>query len=424
MSDKQSKLCLPDVWRGCLAPEGKYEGAAVMVMSELTESRLDGLAGRFREAARFSDGWEEAVSGVLSDMAGLLGANTAAIVVADAETGASTEFLMGGRLDWKWISLYNDQYGAVDPTTQIVKSLPVGQVDQCHRYIDASFVDNSAYYREFLIPAGGRFSSGARLFDDGREWGRLGLQTNAAQGPLEGRSLDALAYLTPHIQKAVQEHRFTRLARRQGLMSGMLEALDQMGCGGLIVEGNGQVVAMNPMAELQMNPKAELPRRPSVALVHGRLSALDGEARSVLRRLIAEAAKMLPHDWRERSAALPREEGRPVVARVSPFFDPAEADSRSFCGQCSLVLVKLIDPDARRTLAEACLREAFSLTIAEARLAAAIAGGQDLAAVAERIGVAIGTARGQIKRIFSKTETSGQPELAALLERFVVVEGR
>ena len=358
---------------------------------------------------------------ILSDMARLLGANTAAIIISDRETSAPSEFLMGGEMERDWIRAYADQYGLMDPASQILKDLPVGQVNQCHHYVDQGFVARSEYYQDFLIPAGGRYSSGVRLFDDGREWGRLGLQTNAVQGPLEGRSLEALVHLTPHIQRAVQGHRLTCLARRQGLMSGMLDALDQMGCGGALVDGNGRVISINPMAELHCGQ--------SVTLVRGRLGATDGKSRGVLKRLIAEAATMPRDDWRERSVALPRMDGRPVIARVSPFYDPLaaggwDASGRSYCRDQPLVLVKLIDPDARRIPAETCLREAFSLTVAEARLAAAIAGGQDLAAVAERIGVAIGTARGQIKRIFSKTETSGQSELAALLERLAVVNVR
>lgn len=377
-------------------------------ISELTEDRLDDLARRFYEAASSGAGWEAA----LGDMARLLGAKTAAIAISDKKQHAATELLIGGEICRDVIALYTERYASMDPASMAVRKLPIGQVNSCHRYIGANFVARSEYYQDFLIPHGGRYSSGALLFDDGGEWGRLGVQTNARQGPIEGRSFDALVRLTPHIQAAVQQYRFTRIAGaagRKARASGMLEALDQMGCGAVLTNSGGRVISMNRKAKLHLGC--------SIRLAGDALCAVDREVRKEFHGLISAAAKMGRLEQRECALALPRPEGRPVIARVSPMFDPLCPSKGE-----PMVLVKLIDLDARRIMAEDCLREAFGLTGAEARLAMALIGGQELNAVAERLGVAIGTARGQIKRIFLKTETKGQPELAALLERLAVVE--
>jgi DNA-binding CsgD family transcriptional regulator len=64
------------------------------------------------------------------------------------------------------------------------------------------------------------------------------------------------------------------------------------------------------------------------------------------------------------------------------------------------------------------LRRAFSLTAAEARLAAVIATGVSPEEAAERLEIARETARKQLKSVFEKTGAHRQGELVALLSRF------
>ncbi|MCP6151313.1 hypothetical protein NL425_26555, partial [Klebsiella pneumoniae] len=66
--------------------------------------------------------------------------------------------------------------------------------------------------------------------------------------------------------------------------------------------------------------------------------------------------------------------------------------------------------DAARRLATT-----FSLTPAEAALAAALAVGASLADFAEQRGVAMSTVRSQLKALYEKTDTRRQGELVARL---------
>jgi DNA-binding CsgD family transcriptional regulator len=63
------------------------------------------------------------------------------------------------------------------------------------------------------------------------------------------------------------------------------------------------------------------------------------------------------------------------------------------------------------------MTDAFDLTPAEARLAAHLASGATLQAVAERLGISKETARNQLKMVFAKTGTNRQAQLVALLAR-------
>ena len=61
------------------------------------------------------------------------------------------------------------------------------------------------------------------------------------------------------------------------------------------------------------------------------------------------------------------------------------------------------------------LRAAFGLSKAEARLALYLAAGASLASMAEAFDVKLTTIRSQLQQVFSKTGTSRQAELVALL---------
>ncbi|MEJ3866062.1 hypothetical protein WGU94_10275, partial [Campylobacter jejuni] len=66
---------------------------------------------------------------------------------------------------------------------------------------------------------------------------------------------------------------------------------------------------------------------------------------------------------------------------------------------------------------QALLAATFELTPAQARLAARLARGDSVETAAQEAGVALATARNQLKTIFQKTGTHRQAELVALLHR-------
>jgi DNA-binding CsgD family transcriptional regulator len=61
------------------------------------------------------------------------------------------------------------------------------------------------------------------------------------------------------------------------------------------------------------------------------------------------------------------------------------------------------------------MRELFGLTAAEARLAALVGGGASPREAAKQLQISEETARSVLKRVFSKTGTNRQSQVAALL---------
>ena len=101
---------------------------------------------------------------------------------------------------------------------------------------------------------------------------------------------------------------------------------------------------------------------------------------------------------------------RPVVVSVLPV---PEAERNRFLGARALLTLVPIGAKHRPELG--LLARVFNFTPAEARLAAALAGGGSIDEAAGEIGITRDTARNQLKAVFAKTRTHRQSQLVALL---------
>ena len=81
----------------------------------------------------------------------------------------------------------------------------------------------------------------------------------------------------------------------------------------------------------------------------------------------------------------------------------------------SAVAVFLVDPEQHEPLDQESLRQLYSLTLTESRLAAKLAGGKRLKEVAQELGVRPNTARSHLGSIFRKTGCERQSDLIRLL---------
>ena len=117
--------------------------------------------------------------------------------------------------------------------------------------------------------------------------------------------------------------------------------------------------------------------------------------------LLAQLAPHLTRAWRlsKTARSLPQHAAAPLAA-VSPREAGPAASPSSV---------------ATRTASTVQLRAAFGLSKAEARLALYLAAGASLPSMAEAFDVKLTTIRSQLQQVFSKTGTSRQAELVALL---------
>lgn len=177
----------------------------------------------------------------------------------------------------------------------------------------------------------------------------------------------------------------------------LLDALERMNYGGLLLNTAGHVVEMNGTAKCFLEQELGLREWDILSCDQGREAIKRFFARSDARFCMNADA------W----VVVPRDEQKPLVLHAILLAEPAHEGPHTV-----LVLIDLDRPHKPNTVA---LQRIFGLTAAEARLAQLIAHGDTPAEIAEANGLALATVRSQLTSVFAKTQTRRQAELVALV---------
>jgi len=127
----------------------------------------------------------------------------------------------------------------------------------------------------------------------------------------------------------------------------------------------------------------------------------------VLHHLLCKLGEVKP-------VVLPRKVGRPIIAYPSRL-----TNTPYDCFAPAQVLIVFADLEARRQVDAQPLMDAFALRASEARLTSLLAGGASIETAAKRLGIAVNTARNQIKSVFEKTDTHSQGQLICLVSQLI-----
>jgi DNA-binding CsgD family transcriptional regulator len=172
----------------------------------------------------------------------------------------------------------------------------------------------------------------------------------------------------------------------------VLDILDRIGCGAVVLDNNRDVVAINSVA-------IEIVNRRIPNFADGSYSG----AVKAIKKLLDSTCWPLDNDW---VPAWQRTDNPLALIRI-----PSKED---------IVLV-LVDVGSRLQPSKGTLRRLFGLTSAESKLALGLAAGSSPDELAREIGVRKTTVRTQLASVFSKTQTSRQGELVALLARISIL---
>lgn len=193
----------------------------------------------------------------------------------------------------------------------------------------------------------------------------------------------------------------------------MLGVLESLRCGGFLLNSGGRVLSLNRVAFGCLGD--------GLLLCGERLTAADRTTDRQLQTVIASALTGQSDPTPFPAVVIQRHCRVPLLLRViRP--DHGEQPTPTWPG----LLLLALDPGRRCEPSRAIMAQAFGLTSVEAEIAIGVGSGKTLAEIADEHAMKVGTVRAYSKRVFSKTYTRGQPELAALVTRltFVVPQAR
>jgi DNA-binding CsgD family transcriptional regulator len=213
-----------------------------------------------------------------------------------------------------------------------------------------------------------------------------------------------------------EKRKFERLSQSLSRAVMIAQALDRASTSAALEAfdvSNIAVVLLNRAREVvEVNKSANALFRSGLRIVNRRLTVGNGSAAVAFDEAVQHIFSR-QHDAAP-PVCLPRRGRSPVLAHPLKL----EAVGAS-PGAEPLAAVILVDLGMKKKSSEATLRIAFRLTPAEAKLAAALATGESLDRICEKLAISKETGRNQLKSIFAKTGTRRQAELVLVLARML-----
>ena len=372
------------------------------------DARLLAVIQAIYDAAADETRWPE----TLKELSEFTGSQAATFWVLDGSERPRLPLFTFINLDPGFVQEYLDKVAHLDPTVQYLVGHPNEKIVHDGLVITEREKDLHPYYDWHGRYSDLRFRLVGQVCPAPAVHAGVALHRTRKVGRYDRRDIERFEVLYPHLERALDIG--FRLGSLGAIQQCATELLDQNPAAILLLDARRRVVYANCNAEaLRCGGDGIQLTAQGIALARCR----DNDR---LQTLIARAiAPTLPTgDPPSAVLRVPRPSGkRPYAILVAPVakeysllstFRPA-------------VWVIISDPEAERPLPAARLRAAFGLTEAEARLAALLAGGDDLRSAAEKLGITYGTARVRLAQIFEKTETRRQGELIKLLLSTVAI---
>jgi DNA-binding CsgD family transcriptional regulator len=317
-------------------------------------------------------------------------------------------FVLGGRISTEAHVDYMRFYRSANPQLPLVMAADPGRWIRCHEYFDDAYVESSPFYRDYLIPHGGRYLASTKLIDDERSFVHFGTVRGLGQPPLDDAEVACLARVCHHLRHAFMIRR--GLLSRPAQMRLGVELLDRL-AQPLALLGRGRELRyLNPACERLFADLGERPGTgdPLPLFARGEQVLLD----TVLADLLGPGPATTLRAGARRVLRLAPRDGQPLVA-IASVLEPAAV--MSAFGNEPLALLMFHRPGRARHIDPVVVAEAFGLTPAEARVAVLLANGLNAEQIAAERNASLLTVRTQIRSILAKTGVRRQPELVRML---------
>jgi DNA-binding CsgD family transcriptional regulator/PAS domain-containing protein len=288
---------------------------------------------------------------------------------------------------------------------QVLNKVPIGQTYADRELFGEDRLRSSRVWREWMAPQDMYGGIGSRILAAGPSFWFFDVQRGRGQEAFDARDAALLERLTPIMTRVAELRRHIGFLTLQRDMA--RNALDQLSVAVVIADPQMRLVYANETADqLLAEPEGAL------GLRTGRIFARNQHDQATLKRLVGRALAPTqdPNSGRIHLLAhAATVEGCNLslcVLPVPPGYGLPNASP------CVMIAARPLEPAADLV---AAAQQLFGLTETEAKFASALASGLSLAEAAEAEHVRISTARTHLARIFQKTGTRQQSQVAALL---------
>jgi DNA-binding CsgD family transcriptional regulator/PAS domain-containing protein len=375
------------------------------VAIDIDPQDLSDVIGKIYDSAVDPALWPAA----LESICGLIGATLGHIGTFDIrEKSMRWTPRWGG--DAYWMQLLHDKYAAMMPFWSIMPQYEIGEIANTRDMVerirgDEQEIRNGPFFKEWAEPAGYLDCAATIVMRNENRIASFNLHTPPTRELIGPRDFAIISLLVPHVRRAVT---VGDILDMRSIASAAFEAtLDTLAVAVVLVDADGRIRHANAAAEAMMSGGGPILSH------HGELRAGSAQATTVLATAIKRAAT----NETELGLAgigvpVAGADGQPAIAHVLPLkFGTLRPDL-----SLGAIAAVFITPAQQTALPPAeALAALYELTPTEARVLLEIASGKNRATAAESLGIADSTVKTHLARVFEKTHTSEQSELAKLV---------
>lgn len=302
------------------------------------------------------------------------------------------------------------KYHHIDPRAALAMSTPTGQVVSCHRHFDETFVAQDRFYQEFLIPYGGRYSTGMKVYEDDEQAVIWGIHRPLGSQPVSEADEALIERLGLQLQNAVSI--FLSQQKIAQPASVGIELLQRMPQPLMLLDETRRIVFCNAPARDLLEVGTVLTSQ--AGLLCGPGVADDAQLLIALRALGLSSQSYLGNSPASDKVFLRLQDSAGSLVGIY-LYAMRPADTLGAFGPNGLALVMLHDPHRETELDPFVVAATWDLTPAEAKVAIALKQGRSATEIALAHGVSKNTIRTQIQSAMEKMGVHRQAELVSQL---------
>ncbi|MHC2333868.1 helix-turn-helix transcriptional regulator [Bradyrhizobium sp. USDA 4454] len=363
---------------------------------KFSSGKIDQVLDLIYDAAAENDLWPKALTAIAD-----LTHSEGGILFGQSFSAQRIYFDFNGRLDEACNRAYQERHMR-NPWSAHMERQPVGRLVMSDEAIGVSDLQRSAFYDEVLRPQDIAHNAMMALAAKEDFRAAFNICRSARHGPHDADEQRLLEWLSPHLCRSVMlGFRIDGYLAMQHAAFNVLEHLAD----GVVVLDRRLGVAFANAAARRFASEGLLRLQQAIStysIAHSqRLADL---IRSALQGA-AGGTMSLPH------AA----DGRLLTILVSAIRGKDLGRLSDAGMKDAAVLLFVIDPANRRSIPLAQIMDAYGLTQAEARVALAASSGNTILETARLLKLSSNTIKTHLRRVFAKTATGRQAELAALI---------
>ncbi|QPF84564.1 hypothetical protein IC762_34020 [Bradyrhizobium genosp. L] len=362
----------------------------------LSGGKIDRILDLIYDAAAENDLWPKALTAIAD-----LVHSEGGILFGKSLTAERVYFDFNGRLSEECSRAYEERHMR-NPFALGMEHQPVGQLVLSDSLIAFPELEATSFYDEVLRPQDVAHSGMMALAARHDFRAAFNICQNGRRGPLEPDEQQILRWLSPHLCRSVTLG--FQIDGYLAMQHAAFNVLEHLADGVIVLDRKARALFAN-VAARGMAADGLLRLQQAIATYSTAHSQRLSDLVRAAQQGAAGGTMSLPHHV----------DGRLLTILVTSIRSKDLGRLSDVGMKNAAVLLFVVDPLNRRSIPLAQIMDAYGLTPAEARVALAASSGNTIVETAQLLKLSPNTIKTHLRRVFAKTATGRQAELAGLI---------